>query len=38
MINNYKGMKFRAGALHFMTDEQYLLAFGKSKDADRKKA
>lgn len=38
MINNYKGMKFRAGALNFMTDEQYLLAFGKSKDADRKKA
>jgi len=36
-INNYRGMKFRAGALHFMTDEQYLLAFGKAKNADRKK-
>lgn len=34
IIKNYRGMKFRAGVLHFMTDEQYELAFGKTKKQD----
>ena len=32
VIDNYKGMKFRAGACHFMTDKEYKLAFGKEKE------
>jgi len=34
IIDNYRGMKFRAGVLHFMTDEQYKHAFGKDKSED----
>jgi len=33
LVRNYKSMRFRAGALHFMTDEQYELAFGKTKES-----
>lgn len=32
LINNYKCMVFRANACHMMTDDQYRLAFGKSKN------
>jgi len=31
LLDNYRFMKFRAGCLHFMTDEQYELAFGGPK-------
>lgn len=31
IIENWKEMKFRAGACHFVTDEQYKLIFGKVK-------
>jgi hypothetical protein len=31
IIQNYKSMRWRAGALHFMTDEQFQIAFGVSK-------
>lgn len=32
IIENYKMMKFRAGACHFLSDESYELIFGESKD------
>ncbi len=31
IIENYRCMKFRAGACHFMSDESYELAFGEKK-------
>lgn len=31
IIYNWKAMRFRAGACHFMSDESYKLAFGKEK-------
>lgn len=31
IIDNYKGMKFRAKACHFITDEKYKLTFGEDK-------
>ena len=31
LIKQYKGMKFRAGKLHFLSDESYKLAFGIEK-------
>jgi len=31
IINNYKMMKFRAGACHFMHDEEYKLVFNEEK-------
>lgn len=32
ICNNWKFMKFRAGACHFLSDGSYKLLFGKSKD------
>lgn len=37
IIDNYKGMKFRAGALHFTSDGEYKLAFGEGKNASKNK-
>jgi len=31
IYENWKQMKFRAGACHFMTDEDYKLTYGKNK-------
>ncbi|KKN07043.1 hypothetical protein LCGC14_1071220 [marine sediment metagenome] len=35
IICNYKCMKFRAGACHFMTDESYEKCFGEKKNGNR---
>ncbi len=32
IIENYKMMKFRAGACHFLSDESYELVFGEKKN------
>ena len=31
IMNNWRNMKFRAGKLHFLSDESYKLLFGKPK-------
>ena len=32
IINNYKEMKFRAGACHFMNDEDYKITYNEKKN------
>lgn len=36
VINNYKEMQYRSGACHFMTDKEFKLAFGRSKEEWKK--